>query len=178
MLPCSLGTEAGVTAVAGSEHSPAIAMSAAGGFAIAWQHGVTEGCEPEDSFSPGCDDILLRRYDSQGVPIGDVQPASGETKGMGDSQPAIAMDAAGDFVVAWIQRQNCNDADGLGNCPQTVLARRYDAKGAASAAFAVKGQAPHSTSALASRAATPTMPISKSARPSPSTSPANSPICV
>lgn len=78
----------------GHQLSPAIAMNANGDFAIAWAGYVQRG----DAWDW---DILARRYGAAGAAKDTGEfPVNAVT--VGDQvNPAIAMDAAGDFVVAW-----------------------------------------------------------------------------
>jgi hypothetical protein len=84
------GEEIAVNAItAGNQNVPAVAMDAEGNFAVAWQTVVSNNTE-----------IRARRFDARGAPQGDeitVNTARGDTQ----SAPHVAMDADGDFVVAW-----------------------------------------------------------------------------
>jgi Ca2+-binding RTX toxin-like protein len=110
----ALGTEFRVNStVANAQDQPAIAMDRDGDFLIAWRSN-------QDGVS---NDVYAQRYDSVGTPLG------GEFRVntiIVDSQhsPAVAMDADGDFVVAW--SSYAQDADG-----SDVHVRRYTAAGVA-----------------------------------------------
>src|SRR5205085_11095286 len=89
---------------------PAIAMDPAGDFVVAW-----EGAY-EDGSGYG---IYARRFTATGAPAGPEIQVNVTT--LGDQRyPSVAMDSAGDFVVAW----QGYDADGYG-----VFARRFNAAG-------------------------------------------------
>jgi hypothetical protein len=93
---------------------PAAAMDADGDFVIVWQS------DGQDGSDLG---VYARRYDAAGVAQSDEFRVNTFTN---DAQSAVsvAMDADGDFVVAW--QSNTQDGSGLG-----VYARRYDSAGVA-----------------------------------------------
>ena len=93
--------------------SPAIAMDSAGNFVIAWTSNGQDGS--------GCG-VYAQRYSAAGVPQGSEFRAN--TYPTGDQRyAAVAMDSAGDFVIAW----QSSDQDGSG---AGVYAQRYSAAGA------------------------------------------------
>lgn len=107
-----LRVSAGISSL---ELEPAVAMSADGGFVVAWSVLDQQG---NDGY-----DVYARRYDAAGVPQG--APFRVNTTVVNDQfAPDVAMDAAGNFVVAWTSF----DEDGSGH---DIYARRYDAAGAA-----------------------------------------------
>jgi len=112
-----LGTEFHVnTATAGPQFEPAVAMNASGRFVIVWTS------EMRDGTGLG---LLAQRYAVDGSRVGSeirVYSATFDAR----FEPAVSMDSAGNFVVAWSSR--FLDGDGLG-----VFARRYDATGTAQA---------------------------------------------
>ena len=96
------------TSIIGNQTAPAIAMAGNGEFVVVW-----EG--PGDSV-----DLFLQRFDRNGVAIGDETLVT--TTLAGDQELAgVAMDGAGNFVVAWQDA----DSNGLG-----IFAQRFDATGA------------------------------------------------
>ncbi|MGE5609734.1 MAG: SdrD B-like domain-containing protein, partial [Bacillota bacterium] len=99
----------------GQQQLPTIAMNPGGSFAIAWQS--------EDSH--GDTDIYARRFGTSGLPVGGEFRVNAYTSG-DQVDPAIAMDATGDFLLAWAS--NGQDGDGTG-----IYARSYDAAGTAKA---------------------------------------------
>lgn len=81
-----------------------IAMDADGDFVVAWQNPDGDGSG-----------VFARRFDSNGDSSGEL--AVSATTAGDQVVPSVAMDADGDFVVAW---------SGVGNEGWDVLARRYD----------------------------------------------------
>ena len=104
-----LGGELQVNAVTtGAQNRPSVAVDAAGEFVIVW-----------DTFDYIVgDDIIGRRYDSAGVPLGGEFQVNTTTTG-NRLNAAVAMTAGGSFVVVWV------GATGITN----VLGRRFDATG-------------------------------------------------
>ncbi|MBC5783734.1 SBBP repeat-containing protein [Ramlibacter sp. USB13] len=104
-----------VNATAGSDQAHAVvAMDAAGNFVVAWES------ENQDGASWG---VFARRYDAAGNALGgefQVNVAASAS----ERQPSIAMDAAGNFVIAW------HAGNPSGAVPTyDVYARRFDAAG-------------------------------------------------
>ncbi|HEX8386194.1 MAG TPA: T9SS type A sorting domain-containing protein [Rubricoccaceae bacterium] len=95
------------TYTTGSQRFPSVALDGDGDFVVAWesngQDGATYG-------------VHAQRYDAAGVAQGDEFRVNTTTTG-GDREASVAMDADGDFVIAW---------EGRG-----VSARRYNAAGVA-----------------------------------------------
>ena len=92
------------------EH-PAVAVDANGNFVVVW---TSDG---QDGSSYG---IRWRKYNAAGVSQANGR-ANTYTTG-GQEMPAVAMDANGNFVVAWMSRLQDGDKGG-------IFARRYDASG-------------------------------------------------
>jgi len=92
--------------------SPQVAMEADGAFVVVWENFETPGKYY---------DIMARRFDPQGSPLGAQFRANTYTV---DNQisPAIAMDTDGDFVIVW--QSLFQDGSYYG-----VYAQRYDASG-------------------------------------------------
>jgi hypothetical protein len=92
-----------------------------GNFVVAWA-----------SQADGQSVILAQHFDPQGNPLGaEIEVASDPGSGPGtpsDSKPAIAAAPGGGFVVAWVSLVTGDDPPG----PPRVMARRFDATGAAS----------------------------------------------
>jgi len=89
---------------AGEQFSPAVAMDADGDFVVAWQSKIA-----------GSYEIRARGFDPRGVAQGDAIAVNTLTAGT-QKAVACAMDAGGDFVLAW-------HGDGTGNWE--IGARRY-----------------------------------------------------
>ncbi len=108
-----LGAELRVnTFTTGDQQAPAVAMDAAGAFVIAWQSFAQDG----DS-----DGIFAQRYDASGVPRGVEFPVNSYTTSF-QFAPAVAIDAAGAFVIAWQSFAQDGDSNG-------IYAQRYTADG-------------------------------------------------
>ena len=75
----------------GPQHNTAVAMDPDGNFVVAW--GQAEGAG--DNYG-----IFARRFNAAGVPQGDEFRANTHTAG-NQNAPSVAMDADGDFVIAW-----------------------------------------------------------------------------
>src|SRR4051794_9058566 len=78
----------------GDQATPAVAMDDDGDFVIAWaNHPGGVGRIPQPT-------IHVKRYNAAGVPQGsELVLSTGATQG--EVAPSVAMNAAGDFVVAW-----------------------------------------------------------------------------
>jgi len=94
------------------QNLPSVAMDAAGDFVIAWCSNV------QDQFGYG---IYARRYNSSGVAQGNEFQVNTWTTDQ-QTNPTVAMDAAGDFVIAW--QSMSQDLDVYG-----IYAQRYGANG-------------------------------------------------
>jgi len=103
--------EIAVNAVsAGQQGAPAVAMTPEGSFVVAWQTIVQSNLE-----------VRARRFDSRGAPAGGEIAVNTHT-GNANSDPAVAIDARGNFVVAW-------ESTIAGS--YEIRARRFDSRGAA-----------------------------------------------
>src|SRR5688500_16227514 len=90
------------TTTAGNHVRPAVAVEAAGGFVVAWR-------------GPGQDlfgDIFAQRYNRAGAAVGGEFRVNTHTTNT-QSDPAIAMDADGDFAVAWNSRHQDGSVYGI-----------------------------------------------------------------
>ncbi len=102
------------TTTQGDQKGPAVAMDAAGEFVVSWQANNQGGTGW---------DIYAQRYSASGAALGGEFRAN-STAGKAQKAPAVAMDAAGDFVVTW--QSAGQDGSGAG-----VYAQRYSASGVA-----------------------------------------------
>jgi len=100
------------TFTAGNQFIPSVAMDAAGNFVIAWTSAGQDGSG---------DGVFAQRFDASGAPQGDEFRVNTYTTGNQRSS-AVAMDADGDFVVAWSSYGQDGSNDG-------VYFRRYNAAG-------------------------------------------------
>jgi hypothetical protein len=89
--------------------SPAVAMDADGDFVVAWSDGEYQNVLAYD--------VYARRYTAGGVAIAQEFLVNTQTANF-QGTPAVAMDAAGDFVVVW--SSSGQDGSGFG-----VYAQRY-----------------------------------------------------
>jgi hypothetical protein len=108
------GTEFRVNSTTlGEQYRPAVAMDAAGNFVVTWW-----------SLGDGSDDgVYAQRYNTAGVAEGGEFRVNTYTTRF-QTNPTVAMDLAGDFVVAWQSYRQ--DGEGYG-----VYAQRYNAAGLA-----------------------------------------------
>jgi hypothetical protein len=93
-----------------TQANPAIAMDADGDFIVAWSS--------TDAVNGG---VRAQRFNAAGVPQGTefgVAPSAGQ----GAGQPAVGMDVAGNFVVAYSANEGASGVN--------ILVRRYDFLGA------------------------------------------------
>jgi uncharacterized repeat protein (TIGR01451 family) len=101
------------TSTVGSQMKPKIAMDADGDFVVVWK-----GMGTLDTSSYG---IYAQRYEADGTPAGLEFLANTYTTGA-QNNPSVAMDADGDFVIAW-------DSSNLATSNVNVYAQRYQADG-------------------------------------------------
>ncbi len=100
------------------QRQPAVAMDASGRFVVTWN-------DYADISASGID-IIARRFESTGVPLGGEFPVSRHWRH--EVLPAVAVDASGRFVVAWTDVGYFAGRDGSG---YGVFARRFDDEGRA-----------------------------------------------
>ncbi len=96
--------------------SPAVAMDPAGDFVVVWQ--APYGDNPAK--------LYAQRYSAAGTAEGTafiVDPIKDMQFFVLQTEPSVAMDAAGDFVVTW-------EADGTFGETQSIYAQRYNSTGA------------------------------------------------
>lgn len=94
--------------------NPAVAMDDSGDFVVAWQSYTQDG---------GGYGVYAQRYNSAGAAQGGEFRVN-QTTINDQAEPSVALDATGDFVVAW--QSYSQDGDGWG-----VYARRYNDAGVA-----------------------------------------------
>jgi Ca2+-binding RTX toxin-like protein len=112
MKATPLGSELRVNSsfVVGDQDNPAIAISPLGTFVIAWES------EEQDGDGEG---IYARLYRPGGRPFSPEFQVNSTTED-DQTNPAVAMDGSGNFVVVW-----ASDSGGNGN----IFAQRYNANG-------------------------------------------------
>ncbi len=106
------------TTTAGNQESPSVAMDGSGNFVIAWDS------NGQDGSGYG---VYARRYSSAGTALSGEIQINQFTQDL-QADPSIAMDPAGDFVVAWTSGNQATGQDGSG---YGIYARRYSPAGAA-----------------------------------------------
>ncbi|MFK7933076.1 MAG: hypothetical protein AB8G22_06160, partial [Saprospiraceae bacterium] len=89
-----------------------IAMDAQGNFAVSW----------ETNIATGIKNIQAARFSADGLPLGDEFRVNLTTSNINKASE-IAMDAAGNFIIAWINRVNESDAEG------EIFVQRFAADG-------------------------------------------------
>ena len=100
------------TTTAGNQFAPTVAMDAVGDFVIAWASAGQDGSG---------DGVYARQFTAAGTPRAAEFPVNIYTTS-NQNDPSVAMDAAGDFTVAWVS----DGQDGSGN---GVFARQFTAAG-------------------------------------------------
>jgi len=100
------------TETTSSQQNPSIAMDADGDFVIAWESRNQDG----DSYG-----VYAQRYKSDGIKAGVEFLVNTETTSF-QNNPSIAMDADGDFVIAW--HSYLQDGSSFG-----IYAQRYKSDG-------------------------------------------------
>ena len=111
------------THTTGPQIAPAVAADAAGNFVVVWE---SFGQEAPANPSSG---IFGRRFSSAGAPLGGEFLVNTFTTSV-QSEPAVARDADGDFVVVWLDYSGANPVAG-GNFAVGIIGRRYNAAGVA-----------------------------------------------
>jgi subtilisin-like proprotein convertase family protein len=101
------------TTTQGTQWRPAVAADPTGDFVVAWA-----SSDGQDGDGSG---IYGRRFNAAGQPQGGEFLVNTTTR-RSQYNPAVAIDAAGDFVIAW--QSNLQDGNGYG-----VYAQRYNAAG-------------------------------------------------
>lgn len=101
-----VGPEILVAGSSNDDQTPAVAMDSQGNFVVAWRQ-----------TQPGGDtNVLARKFNSAGQPQGAVVGVGVGT--FAETDPRVAMDARGDFVVSYTRDTNNNDPD--------IFAKLYD----------------------------------------------------
>lgn len=95
----------------GGQYYPSVAVDGAGNFVIVWY-----------DFRNGNYDIYFQRFNSNGTTIGVNTKVNDDAANFRQWYPSIAMNAAGNFVIAWVDFRN-NNFD--------IYFQRYDSNGIA-----------------------------------------------
>ncbi|HYX22385.1 MAG TPA: hypothetical protein VFA98_16195 [Thermoanaerobaculia bacterium] len=101
----------------GSQYAPSVAMSSGSGFVVAWQS------YGQDGSNYG---IVAKRFNSAGGALGSEFLINTYTTGV-QGNPAVAMDPAGDFVIAW--DGEVPPPAGGNSAYFGITAQRYDSAG-------------------------------------------------
>jgi hypothetical protein len=104
-----VGSEIVVSFSGLDEGSPDVAMDSQGNFVVAWTQ----------TQSGGDTNVVARRFNAAGIAQGDIVPVGVGT--FKESDPDVAMDARGDFVVAYTRNTNNNNPD--------IFAKQYNSIG-------------------------------------------------
>lgn len=102
-------------------YAPSIATNAAGDFVVAWSY--------QSTTHSASADVQARYFRADGVNVGgliDVHAMEGAERI--SWQPSVALDADGDFVIAWTSNE---DANGVVGSYRVIWAQRYAAGGLA-----------------------------------------------
>ena len=95
---------------------PQVALSDTGAFVVTWYDQSADG---------NSDGVFARHYDAAGTPLGNEFQVNQANTGS-QTSPAVAIDADGDFVIAWSSYGESLDLEENG-----IFARRYNAAGTA-----------------------------------------------
>ncbi|MDY0063313.1 MAG: metallophosphoesterase, partial [Myxococcota bacterium] len=104
------------SAGAGDQLLPKVALSEGGDFVVVWED------DSSAADGAGMHDVFVRGFHAGGCPRFADRPVHATTAGQ-QTSPALAMDAAGNFVVAWAD-------DGDANGGYQIHARGFDRDGA------------------------------------------------
>ncbi len=94
-----VGSEIFVSGSGADVATPSVAMDSHGDFVVAWTQ-----TQPN-----GDTNVIARKFGPSGNPIGGIVPVGVGT--FAETDPHVAMDAAGDFVVAYTRNTNNNNPD-------------------------------------------------------------------
>jgi hypothetical protein len=101
-----VGPEIVVSGSSLDEGNASVAMDAHGDFVVAWRQ-----------TQPGGDtNVIAQKFDPNGFRLGGIVPVGVGT--FAETDPSVAMDAAGDFVVAYTRNTNNNNPD--------IFAKRFN----------------------------------------------------
>lgn len=106
------------TSTEDSQILPDVAIGPSGEFIVVWSSDVSTG--NDDSYRS----IQAQRFDSVGNPVGTEFQVNTYTY-LGQNRPALAINANGDFVVAW----QSYGSDGSDDIFYSIQARRFDSLG-------------------------------------------------
>ncbi|MCP5111434.1 MAG: hypothetical protein GY953_11425, partial [bacterium] len=106
------------TYTTGVQRWPSVALGATGDFVVVWNSAGSYGTDPAG------DSIQARRFSADGAPVGAQFQVNTYTTS-GQYRSAVAVDAAGNFVVVW----DSNGSAGTDTLLGSIQAQRYAADG-------------------------------------------------
>jgi hypothetical protein len=115
------------TTTVGDQMAPAIAMGEDGRFVVVWQG--DDGLE--DGIADGTTDIFAQRFDADGAAVGGEFQVN-QFEATDQNMPAVTMNAAGQFAVAWVSSHPSLDSEEEGEVADTeksIFVQWYDANG-------------------------------------------------
>ena len=113
------------TYTTGRQDSPSVAMDADGDFVVVWRSNGSSGTDT-DSYS-----IQGQRYNADGSTAGSQFQVNTYTTNRQEN-PAVAIDADGDFVVAWSSGSfSASGSSGTDTDRESIQGQRYNASGVA-----------------------------------------------
>jgi hypothetical protein len=98
----------------GAQTDPVIGAAPDGAFVVSWASSGQDGSD---------EGVFARRFDATGAPLATEFQVNSFTSGP-QSEPAVATDNGGDFVIAW-------QSEGQDGDDTAVIARRFDSSGQA-----------------------------------------------
>ncbi len=115
------------TTTTGDQMTPAVAMGEDGRFVVVWQgdDGLEEGAVD------GTTDIFAQRFTSEGIPVGGEFQVN-QFEGTDQNMPAVTMNAAGQFAVAWVSSHPSLDVEEdeeAADTEKSIFVQWYDAEG-------------------------------------------------
>ena len=120
------------TTTAGDQMTPAVAMGEDGRFVVVWQgDDGLEDDELEDDVADGTTDIFAQRFDADGNPVGGEFQVN-QFEGTDQNMPAVTMNAAGQFAVAWVSSHPSlegGEEEEAADAEKSVFVQWYESNG-------------------------------------------------
>lgn len=114
-----LGSNVLVNTGGGSAANPVAGMDGIGNYIVSW----------EDKRS-GNSDIYYQRYDINGLAIGENVKVNDDVGDKVQSNPCVAMDGDGNYIIAWEDNRNITGISDSSSYPRReIYFQRYDASG-------------------------------------------------
>ncbi|OAI52677.1 hypothetical protein AYO47_01160 [Planctomyces sp. SCGC AG-212-M04] len=102
-----------------------VAVDDDGNFVVVWTQSKIDQVEGRDDT-----DIMARLFNADGTPAGDAFRVNTTTADF-QTQPTVAMNASGEFVISWINERVWTTQYGGQDTWENIYARRFDADGTA-----------------------------------------------